>query len=146
MKPYFSDEFVTLYHGDAMEIGPRLNVRADAVITDPPYNETSLEWDVWPTGWPELATHLAPALWCFGSMRMFWDWRDEFKEWTLAQDIVWEKHNGSGMHNDRFRRVHESALHFYIGKWASIYKNPPIVTVQEDRKREKLLRGHKPAH
>ena len=36
MKPYYKDEFVTLYHGDCFEI---LNTipKADLVLTDPPY-------------------------------------------------------------------------------------------------------------
>lgn len=126
VKPYFSDEFVTLYHGDAMEIGPRFNLRADAVITDPPYNETSLDWDRWPDGWPIMALALAPVLWCFGSFRMFWETRDEFKGWKLAQDLVWEKHNGSNSSDDRFRRVHELPVHFYRDdvKWEDVFKKP----------------------
>ena len=35
--PYYSDEYVTLYHGDCREILPALG-RVDAVITDPPYS------------------------------------------------------------------------------------------------------------
>lgn len=35
MKPYYTDDFVTLYHGDAREIVPELS---GTVITDPPYN------------------------------------------------------------------------------------------------------------
>lgn len=35
--PYYEDDWVTLYHGDALEILPELD-HADAVITDPPYN------------------------------------------------------------------------------------------------------------
>lgn len=34
--PYYSDESVTLYHGDCHEIAPRLG-REFAVVTDPPY-------------------------------------------------------------------------------------------------------------
>ena len=35
MKPYYQDDAVTIYHGDAREILPSLEV--DAVVTDPPY-------------------------------------------------------------------------------------------------------------
>lgn len=38
LKPYFQNENVTLYHGDAMDIMPQLPTGiADAAITDPPY-------------------------------------------------------------------------------------------------------------
>jgi site-specific DNA-methyltransferase (adenine-specific) len=36
MKPYYDDETVTIYHGDAMEILPSL--KADLIVTSPPYN------------------------------------------------------------------------------------------------------------
>lgn len=121
--PYYQDQAVTLYHGDAREVLPHLP-RADAVITDPPYGETSLEWDTWPAGWPALAAKVAPQMWCFGSMRMFMDRGADLAGWKLAQDVVWEKHNGSGAANDRFRRVHELALHFYQGEWKPLYKMP----------------------
>ena len=35
--PYYSDDFVTLYHGDCREILPGLS-GADLALTDPPYN------------------------------------------------------------------------------------------------------------
>lgn len=37
MKPYYSDDHVTLYHGDAFDVLPDLS-GVDAVITDPPYS------------------------------------------------------------------------------------------------------------
>lgn len=145
-NPFYQDSAVTLYHGDAMELAPRLGVFADAVITDPPYGETSLDWDVWPKGWPAVAGKLAPSLWCFGSFRMFWEQRDQFEGWNLAQEIVWEKHNGSGLHADRFRRVHELATQFYQGQWEDVYKRPPEIEIVENRKRGLLTRGQKPEH
>jgi len=146
MMPYYQADGITLYHGDMREIVPRLGITFDAAVTDPPYNETSLEWDVWPAGWPALVATVTKALWCFGSLRMFWDRVPEFKDWQLAQDVVWEKHNGSGLHADRFRRVHELAIHFYRGDWSAIFKNPPVVTITEERRRGKLIRGKKPEH
>lgn len=35
--PYYQDEFVTLYHGDALDVLDELSIELDAVITDPPY-------------------------------------------------------------------------------------------------------------
>jgi site-specific DNA-methyltransferase (adenine-specific) len=65
-------------------------------------------------------------MWVFGSTRMFFDRVAEFTGWQLSHDVVWEKHNGTGLFNDRFRRVHENALHFYRSdaKWGDVYKAP----------------------
>ncbi|RCH70527.1 site-specific DNA-methyltransferase [Streptomyces sp. SDr-06] len=133
MEPYYADDQVTLYLGDMREVLPALDLKADLVVADPPYAETSLAWDRWPDGWPTLAATVASSMWCFGSMRMFLDRRDQFDGWKLSQDIVghdedgqpvvgdvnvvWEKQNGSAFQNDRFKRVHEHALHWYQGAW-----------------------------
>jgi site-specific DNA-methyltransferase (adenine-specific) len=45
--------------------------------------------------------------------------------WKYAQEIVWEKHNGTNAFADRFRRVHELAVQWYKGSWEDVYKNPP---------------------
>lgn len=40
MKPYYADDFVTLYHGDCRDLLPSL--RADGIVTDPPYGTEGL--------------------------------------------------------------------------------------------------------
>jgi site-specific DNA-methyltransferase (adenine-specific) len=101
----------------------------DCILTDPPYGETSLEWDRWVPGWPGIVRRLLKptgSMWVFGSQRMFMEHAAEFAGWKLSHDVVWEKHNGTGLFNDRFRRVHESALHFYRddAPWAGVFKAP----------------------
>lgn len=40
MKPYYSDDYVTLYHGNCRDLLPTLAERSvDLVLTDPPYSE-----------------------------------------------------------------------------------------------------------
>lgn len=134
MEAYYKDDTVQLYLGDMREILPALGVTADLIVADPPYAETSLAWDRWPDGWPALAASAASSMWCFGSMRMFLDHRDEFADWKLSQDYVWEKHNGSGFAKDRFRRVHETATHWYRGNWASIHHQTPLIPAQFNAK------------
>jgi site-specific DNA-methyltransferase (adenine-specific) len=127
----------TLYLADCREMLPA--IEADCVVTDPPYGSTDLEWDHTVSGWSELLR--SRQLWCFGSMRFFLG--QTFPTWTYAQDIVWEKHNGSSLHADRFRRVHEHALHFYRGEWAGLYKAPPMTM---DATARTIRRKTKPQH
>jgi site-specific DNA-methyltransferase (adenine-specific) len=85
----------------------------------------------------------------------------QFPGWTYAQEIVWEKHNGSIFHADRFRRVHEFAVHFYRGEWASSTRQArdahgrdgaqrapqgPPSALREHRGGVLRLRGWRPAH
>jgi site-specific DNA-methyltransferase (adenine-specific) len=129
VKPYWEDQEagIALYLGDMREVLPALNLQADCVIADPPYAETSLAWDRWPDGWPQLAATITSSMWCFGSMRMFLDRRDDFADWKLSQDIVWQKANGTGFATDRFKRVHEIATHWYRGDWRSVHHDTPRV-------------------
>jgi site-specific DNA-methyltransferase (adenine-specific) len=144
VKPYYADESVTLYQGDCREIVPGLSLAVDCIVADPPYGETSLTWDRWPDDWPTAVSGAARSMWCFGSMRMFLDRRDEFTFWRLSQDVIWEKHNGTGFTTDRFRRVHEHALHWYRSDWSAIHHAVPVVGVRGPAKA--ALRRVKPTH
>jgi len=98
----------------------------DCCIADPPYGDTNLRWDSRCDGWiPAVARVLRPAasMWVFGSMRFLAPLFAEMAQhgFVYSQDIVWEKHNGSSFHNDRFRRVHEHAVLFYRGRWSDVW-------------------------
>lgn len=128
---------------DAMEPGS-----FDAVVTDPPFGETSLEWDRWPRGWVAKAARLlkpSGSLWCFGSMRMFLAEAADFEGMRFVQDIVWEKQNGSSFINDRFRRVHEHAVQWIPRgvAWAEVF-NDPVMT--NDARARTVRRKERPAH
>lgn len=116
--------------GDCREVlGQFPDEHFDCILTDPPYGETSLGWDRWQTGWLAAARRVLKrtgSMWVFGSTRMFMENSAEFAGWKFSHDVIWEKHNGTGLFNDRFRRVHESALHFYRddAAWRDVYKQP----------------------
>ena len=120
----------------------------DAIIADPPYQQTSLKWDRWPPGWPTAVRDLLKktgSMWVFGSLRMFMDRRDEFHGWQIAQDVIWEKHNGSSFHADRFRRVHEQAVQFYRddAPWDEVYKGK---VTTPDAVAKRIRRKMQPEH
>jgi site-specific DNA-methyltransferase (adenine-specific) len=123
---------VSILTGDCREVMATLpEASVDAIIADPPYQQTSLPWDRWPSDWPAAARRvLKPtgSMWVFGSLRMFTQRWSEFYGWNMAQDIVWEKHNGSSFHADRFRRVHEQAVQFYKrdAAWSDVYKGKVV--------------------
>lgn len=89
MNPYYQDEQVTLYHGDALEVLPVLTPgTAHAIVTDPPYvigavsagslSSKSGGWGdmmnsaLWFTSWYRLTAQVlksAGALWSFCNWR-----------------------------------------------------------------------------
>jgi site-specific DNA-methyltransferase (adenine-specific) len=142
-EPYWEDpdSGLALYLGDCRDILPALGLQADLIVADPPYEETSHQWDRWPDGWLNAVAPVAPAMWCFGGLRMFMRYADQFTaaRWHLSHDtigkedpddadVIWEKHNASGPNNDRFRRVHEQAGFFYQGAWRDVYRQPQRIT------------------
>jgi site-specific DNA-methyltransferase (adenine-specific) len=140
ITPYWEDPAtgIALYHSDMREVLPALGLQADLIVADPPYEETSHEWDRWPEGWLTTAADITRSMWCFGGLRMFMRYAPEFTAagWHLSHDVagradvevLWEKHNASGPNRDRFRRIHEQAGHFYQGAWRDLYRDPQRTT------------------
>lgn len=152
MTPYFEDRGATIFLGDCREILPELSWGGgvDLVLADPPYGDTSLDWDVRDLSWLVAAGPLlAPAgsVWCFGSLRMFMAQASGIDAlgWRLAQDLVWEKHNGSGSAADRFKRVHEGVAQFYPADipWDRVYKSP---VTTPDAVAKQVRRKQRPPH
>jgi site-specific DNA-methyltransferase (adenine-specific) len=142
MKPYYEHAGITIYHGDCRDILPQIPA-GDAVVADPPYGQTALSWDRWPDGWMDSIR--ASSVWVFGTMRMFLLHAAEVfaAGFSLSQDLVWEKQNGSSFHVDRFRKVHENIVHFYRGAWSDVYK-APVKTM--DATARQTRRKQKPTH
>ena len=139
---------VRVLQGDCREVlGTLQDQSIDCIITDPPYGETSLTGDIWQEGWlPEARRVLKPSgsMWVFGSQRMFLEHISDFAGWRFVQDVIWEKHNGTGLFNDRFRRVHEIALQFVRAdsKWTDIYK---LAQVTNDARARTVRKKGRPA-
>lgn len=84
-------------------------------------------------------------MWCFGTLRMFMLHAPQFSAWKHSHDVVWEKHNGAGFFDDRFRTVHELAAHFYKCdvKWADVYREPQYTN---DARARVVRRKERPTH
>lgn len=105
----------------------------DMTVADPPYGETAIRWDKRVADWLPVAyaaLKRTGSMWVFGSTRFFMLTHADFRRagFRYVQDVVWEKHNGSNMLADRFRRVHESAVQFIRkdAKWGDVYNVPQM--------------------
>ena len=179
-EPFFERTFESggrgvLYCGDMRELVPRLFPcrsregssaegssaegqpegggpfgRPDLIFADPPYGQTSTEWDTWPDGWPAVAARAVKktgSMWCCGTARMLFRWGGALSAagWHFGHEVVWEKHNGAGLRTDRFRAIHENVYHFYRddARWGNVYKN---VQREETSAPPPSARNTKPGH
>ncbi len=54
--PYYQDAFATIYHADCRGLLAARRIICDAVVTDPPYGDTSLSWEDIDCGAHSVAT------------------------------------------------------------------------------------------
>ena len=82
MTPYYSEDGITIYHGDCREVLPSID--GDLVVTDPPYGMNKAEWDrgvLPPDEWLPIAKMIGPVLVFCGVVGM----RDyPPADWTMA--------------------------------------------------------------
>ena len=101
-QPYFQNDFVTLYHGDCLEITEWLD--ADVLVTDPPYGmayksnrKKELEKIVGDSNLEVRNTAL--QMWGDKPALVFGTWKVERPKNT-RQLIVWDKRGGAGFSGD----------------------------------------------
>lgn len=122
LRPYYQDASVTLYHGDALEILPR--IKCGIIITDPPYAvRDDEEWDRksdvemarFCMEWATIAHRVSPELLSFdsgysplrGVLEMLW---------PRVRVLIWDKPTGSqyaGASERGMWFAHEPMYHCY---------------------------------
>lgn len=129
MIPYYQDERVALYNGDSLEILPALDIKADVLLTDPPYFKVKQEeWDnQWDKaseflGWmgdfldraKPLLTPQASA-WVFASPEMTPNVERLVGErFRVLNSIRWVKDRGT------HSRMNPASLRSFLSPWEGI--------------------------
>jgi len=108
----------TLYLGDSFSILPKLTMKADAVISDPPFGITSCKWDKpipLDTLWEMLdrCTKQSANFVLFGASKFTVDLIISNRKW-YRYDLIWVKSKKCGFLNANLQpmRSHESILVF----------------------------------
>ena len=134
-KPYYQDEFVTLYHGDCLEVTEWLD--ADVLVTDPPYGmsyKSGRKKDL-----DEIANDRnldvrdkTLSLWEDKPALVFGTWKQPRPE-NVRQLIVWDKRGAAGYSGDLKMPWADITEEIYVlgGGWigrrrAAIYEIPTL--------------------
>ena len=140
-KPYFEDDYVTLYHGDCLEVTEW--IKADVLVTDPPYG---ISWESKITSYrknsPKIqsvidpianddntqARDLALSLWGERPAIVFGSWRMPRPELTRHRLIWHKKGQNPGPANLPFMTQDEE---IYILGQGFLSTSPPMRSVIE---------------
>jgi site-specific DNA-methyltransferase (adenine-specific) len=103
VTPYYQDDWVTIYHGDALEFTPDLAV--DVAITDPPYN-AGKAYGVHDDAMPDaefrawlgrrFAAIDADSLVYFPGTRNIWSVPAVLGDWRFKRMLGWHKREYAG--------------------------------------------------
>jgi hypothetical protein len=120
MTPYYQQDGITIYHGDCLDVLPRLSVLPSVLITDPPYTATGgstngrsgeADTQFFQFWIKAVAAQIRSAMHPEGRGFVFADWRTinliaaAFREpgervrsnlWECKQALVWDR-EGIGM-------------------------------------------------
>lgn len=146
MTPYYEDDLVTIYHGDAMDVLPTLKT-ADIAIADPPYTFglASTKYESAAGSWGDLMNNAHwYAAWLLelrrivkGSAWVFNTWRSfpvlaraGFQAgWPIDSLLVWDKGNNGPGDMGRLRNTYELVAQFSAPDFAFVRGNRDIWTV-----------------
>ena len=147
MEIYYQNELVTLYHGDCIDIMPKLDIICDCCVTDLPYGTTRNKWDTiipFDKMWDNLNNLVKEN----GSICLFG--QDKFSaklmlsnEKNHRYNLIWKKGNRtSGFLNAKKMplRNHEDIMVFY--RKPPLY-NPQMVKGQASHSKGKLNKKQK---
>lgn len=112
IKPYYQDQFSTIYCGDCLKILQQITTFADIVLTSPPYN-VGLKYDSYKDTLPQVdfetwCERVLASVFCrtndkgrayfIISEQMLWFFKQlaEKTGWTFVQKLVWCKPNLAG--------------------------------------------------
>ena len=147
MKPYYQDDYVTLYHGDCLEVDAWL--AADVLVTDPPYG---ISWKKGTNKRAKSSAHegikndgdtsfrdAALALFADKPGVVFGSWRAAFPD--AKQILVWRKPVDAGVVGSVTGYRLDTELIFLTGNWPK--RNSAWSSViTTDGSRNSYLNGH----
>lgn len=101
-EPYYQDEYVTLYHGDCLEVTEW--IAADVLVTDPPYGmayQSNRKKSLRAIAGDDNVNlrNQALELWGDRPALVFGTWKAE-RPANVRQLIVWDKRGGAGFSGD----------------------------------------------
>lgn len=146
--PYYDDgKGIVIYHGDCLDVMPRLAAQSlDAIICDPPYGTTACAWDSvipFEPMWTCLKRLTKPraAIVLFGSQPFTSALTMSNVKWFKEQ-LIWEKTNAVdfALANIRHRKLHEDIVIFSQGGYTynpQMLKGEPYI--DKPRKRTNAI-------
>jgi len=167
VEPYYQDKWRAIFHGDCLEILPKLpDGCVDLVLTDPPYGvdyqsarrKDKSQWK------PKIKNDKSPYVWWLpdagrvmsdpSALACFtrWDTEQDFRvaiRWagiTSKSQVIWDKEiHGMGDLNGDFAPQHENIIFAVKGKYKFPAKRPhSIIRVRRIRAEELVHPNEKP--
>lgn len=132
MKPYYQDDWVTIYHGDCLLVLPSLPILADLLLADIPYGTTACSWDTvipFDAMWKQISASVQPSTpLIFTSSQPFTSALVMSNPDIFRHEWIYKKRCASNFAQAKYApmKEHESVLVFAYGK-------PNYYPIKEER-------------